>query len=291
MGGENNQAERTALITGGTAGIGKETAVKLARDGYTVVIVGRDLQRGDKALHDIRDRSKNNHITYLQADMSLMHDVRRLAETFCKAHKRLDVLIHSAGVIHTKRILTAEGLEATFATDYLSRFYLTNLLLDLLKATPFSRIVNVAGAGSGMGKIHFDDLLGARQIGGMRGLGQAQFANDVFTVELARRLQGGSLTVNVLHPGAVDTDIRKEFPKLMNVLLGTIFKPFAMTSEQGAEAPYYLATSPEVKSITGGLFKRKKHISPSKSTLDPIVAKQLWDTSEKLIQEALQETR
>lgn len=282
--------ERVALVTGGTAGIGKATAVKLAQDGYKVVIVGRDVQRGEASVHDVKNRSKNTNVTFLQADMSLMREVQRLVDVFLQRYERLDVLIHSAGVIHIRRMLTEEGLESTFATDYLSRFLLTNRLLDLLKSSAPARVVNIAGAGSRMGRIDFDDLLGARLVGGMRGLGQAQFANDVFTVELARRHSDTALTFTVMHPGAVDTGIRREFPRFINTILGTLFKPFALTPEQGAEAPYYLATSSAVKS-SGALFKRKQQIAPSKTTLDPQLGKKLWDVSEKLIYEALQESK
>ena len=277
--------EKIALITGATSGIGKALAIRLAEDGYTLVLVGRNVERGKTVQKTAREMGVDAH--FMTADLSLMSEVKQLAETFRQQHDHLDLLVHSAGIILTGRELTHEGLEATFATDYLSRFYLTELLMNELRASPAARIVNIAAAGSGMGTLHFDDLLGDRKIGGMRGLGQAQFANDVHTIELARRLRDTSVTVNVMHPGAVDTAIRRELPGWLNGLMRLLMFWAVMSADEGAEAPYYLATSPEVAGISGGLFKQKEQITPSEKTADPTLGKRLWQTSEQLIQEVM----
>ncbi|GAB4528935.1 MAG: SDR family oxidoreductase [Anaerolineae bacterium] len=277
--------QRVALITGATGGIGRALALRLAKDGYDLMIVGRSAKRGEAVVHAIQQYGVEAH--FVQADLSLMGEVRRVAELFWQRYGHLDLLVHSAGVIHTKRILTDEGLETTFATDYLSRFYLTNLLLDCLKASPAARILNIAASGGGMGTIHFDDLLGERKIGGMRGLGQAQFANDVHTIELARRLKDTAITVNAMHPGAVDTGIRRELPRWLNGIMGVLFSRVAMTADEGAEAPYYLATSPEVAQVSGSLFKKDERITKSTNASDPALGERLWQVSMQFVQEAV----
>lgn len=277
--------QKVALITGATGGIGRALALRLAKDGYDLMIVGRSAERGEAVVHAIQQYGAEAH--FVQADLSLMREVRRVADGFLQRYGHLDLLVHSAGVIHTKRILTDEGLEITFATDYVSRFYLTNLLLDCLKASPSARILNIAASGVGMGKIHFDDLLGERKIGGMRGLGQAQFANDIHTIELARRLKETAITANAMHPGAVDTGIRRELPRWLNGIMGVLFSRVAMTADEGAEAPYYLATSPEVAQVSGGLFKKDERITKATNASDPVLGERLWAVSEQLVQEAI----
>ena len=277
--------QKTALITGATGGIGKALALRLAKDGYDLMIVGRNAERGKSVVQTIQQYGVDAH--FVRADLSLMREVQHVAETFQQHYNHLDLLVHSAGVIHTKRILTDEGLEITFATDYLSRFYLTNLLLECLKTSSSARILNIAASGGGMGTIHFDDLLGERKIGGMRGLGQAQFANDVHTVELARRLKDTPITINAMHPGAVDTGIRRELPRWLNGIMGLLFSRVAMTADEGAEAPYYLVTSPEVAQVSGALFKKAERITKSTKADDPTLGERLWDVSEQLVQEAV----
>jgi NAD(P)-dependent dehydrogenase (short-subunit alcohol dehydrogenase family) len=278
----SSMSGKVALVTGGTDGIGKHTAIGLAQLGAEVVIVGRSAEKGANVLKELQAAHPAGKGEFIQADFSLMREVRRVAEIVRARHNRLDLLIHSAGVINTRRILTDEGLEMTFAVDYLSRFLLTNLLLDRLQASAPARIINVAASGGGLGSIDFEDLQGERRIGGMRGLGQAQFANDVFTLELHKRLQGTGVSVMALHPGAVDTGIRRELPRWINFLLGIVAKPFAMTPEQGAQAPLYLATAPELANVSGALFQRTKRLTPSAKTLDPELGRKLWEVSEAL---------
>ncbi len=273
---------KVALVTGGTDGIGKHIAIGLARLGAEVVIVGRNPDKGSNVLSEIREAHPTNKGEFIRADFALMREVRRVAETISARYTGLDVLIHSAGVIHTRRIITDEGLEATFAVDYLSRFLLTNLLLDRLQANAPARIVNVAASGGGLGSIDFEDLQGDRRIGGMRGLGQAQFANDVFTMELHKRTQGSGVSIVAMHPGFVHSSIGRNMARLLNGLIKTLSKPFAMTPEQGAEAPLYLATAPEMAGISGALFRRMTQVIPSAKTLDPELGRKLWDVSTAL---------
>ena len=194
--------EKVCLITGATSGIGKATAMGLANMGASVVMVGRDRGRGEAALAEIKEKSANASVDLLLADLSSQEEVRRLADEFKEAYPRLDVLINNAGVFRSERITTADGLEMTFAVNHLAYFLLTNLLLDVLKASAPSRIVNVSSGDHRNGTIDFDDLQGEKGYKGAKAYSQSKLANVLFTYELARRLEGTGVSANCLHPGA-----------------------------------------------------------------------------------------
>src|SRR5215203_1440131 len=198
---------KVCLITGATSGIGKATAMGLANMGASVVMVGRDRSRGEAALAEIKEGSANASVDLLLADLSSQEDIRRLADEFEEAHPRLDVLINNAGVIRSKRVATADGIEMTFAVNHLAHFLLTNLLLDLLKATAPSRIVNVSSGEQRNGTIDFDDLQAEKGYKTAKAYGQSKLANVLFTYELARRLEGSGVSANRLHPGVVGTNL------------------------------------------------------------------------------------
>src|SRR5215212_3378073 len=203
--------EKICLITGATSGIGKATAIGLADMGARVVMVGRDRGRGEAALAEIKERSANASVDLLLADLSSQEEVRWLADEFKEAHPRLDVLINNAGVIRSKRVASADGIEMTFAVNHLAHFLLTNLLLELLKATAPSRIVNVSSGEQRNGTIDFDDLQGEKGYKTAKAYGQSKLANILFTYELARRLEGTGVSTNCLHPGAgVRTNLGSE---------------------------------------------------------------------------------
>src|SRR5215203_3003539 len=199
--------EKVCLITGATSGIGKATAMGLANMGASVVIVGRDRGRGEAALAEIKERSANASVDLLLADLSSQEEVRWLADEFKEAHPRLDVLINNAGVIRSKRVSSADGIEMTFAVNHLAHFLLTNLLLDLLKATAPSSIVNARSLHDGNPPIDFDDLQGEKGYKTAKAYGQSKLANVLFTYELARRLEGSGVSANRLHPGVVGTNL------------------------------------------------------------------------------------
>src|SRR3712207_2944731 len=198
--------EKVCLITGATSGIGKATAMGLANMGASVVMVGRDRGRGEAALAEIKESSGNASVDLMLADVSSQEQIRRLADDFKEAYPRLDVLINNAGVFRSKRITTADGLEMTVAVNHLAYFLLTNLLLDVLRASAPSRIVNVSSGAQSNGTIDFDDLQGETEYKGTKAYSQSKLANVLFTYELARRLEGTGVTANCLHPGAVRTN-------------------------------------------------------------------------------------
>lgn len=214
---------KTVLITGATAGIGRATAAQLAHLGAHVTIAGRDPDKTARTAAEIRTQTGNNHVDHLIADLSALTEVRRLASEFTRRHPKLHVLINNVGGIWATRHTTVDGLGYTFALNHLASFLLTNLLLDSLEAAP-SRIVNVSSGSYSMGRIDFDDLQSERNSSGQRAYNQSKLAKVLFTYELARRLEGTGVTVNVLHPGAVRTDFyaREERPPTVRIFAPVI---------------------------------------------------------------------
>jgi NAD(P)-dependent dehydrogenase (short-subunit alcohol dehydrogenase family) len=275
---------KICLVTGANSGIGKATALGLAKIGATVVMVCRDAAKGRAALAEIKQKSGNNSLDLLVADLSSQEAIRRLASEYKSKYHQLHVLVNNAGVYYTKRHVTVDGLEAMFAVNYLARFLLTNLLLDIIKSSAPARVINVAGAYHAKGKITFDDLQGEKDFDGQRANHQSKLADVLFTYELARRLEGTGVTVNCLHPGMVATNLidkDKDFPVFFKYLY-KLSRPLLKSPDKGAETTLYLASSLEVEGITGRYFINKKISPSSPASHDPQLAQRLWAISEKL---------
>ncbi len=271
---------KTCLVTGATLGIGKETALGLARKGAQVVIVGRDEARTRETAAWIAKESGNARIDFLVADLSSQAEVRHLAAEFKGKYARLDVLLNNAGAIFTRRETTIDGYERTWALNHLAEFLLTSLLLEMLQASAPARIVNVASAAHTSGKIDFDNLQGEEKYSGIGAYSQSKLANILFTYALARRLSGKGVTANCLHPGVVATGFGHNTPGLVNTLL-SLARPFLITPEKGAMTSIYLASSPEVADVSGKYFAKCKPIASSKLSYDEALQEKLWAVSEK----------
>ncbi|MEE8346831.1 MAG: SDR family oxidoreductase, partial [Dehalococcoidia bacterium] len=202
---------KTVLITGANSGIGKETAVALARAGATVVFTSRDPKKGEQAAADIRRRSGTD-VTLMPLDLASFTSIRALAETFLQRYEKLHLLINNAGLVLSERTETEQGFETTFGVNHLGHFLLTKLLLDRIKASAPARIVNVASGAHRRvgGGLDFDDLQSTNGYSAFRVYGRSKLANIYFTRELARRLQGTGVTVNALHPGVVATGFARD---------------------------------------------------------------------------------
>lgn len=275
---------KICLVTGASSGIGKATALGLAKMGATVVMVCRDPNKGEAALAEIKRKSGSNSVDLLIADLSSQEAIRRLATEYKSKYQQLHVLINNAGVYCTKRHVTVDGLEAMFTINYLARFLLTNLLLDIIKHSAPARIINVAGAYHAKGKISFDDLQGEKDFDGQCANHQSKLADVLFTYELARRLEGTGVTVNCLHPGMVATDLidkDKDFPRFFKYLY-KLSRPLMKSPARGAETSIYLASSQEVEGVTGQYFVNKKISPSSPASHDLQLAQRLWEVSEKL---------
>jgi NAD(P)-dependent dehydrogenase (short-subunit alcohol dehydrogenase family) len=274
--------ERIAMVTGASSGLGKATALGLANLGFHVVMVCRDELKGDAAREEIIEKSNNTKVDVFLADLSKLSEVYNLAETFKQRSEHLHVLINNAGVYLEKRHVTEDELEETMAVNYFAPFLLTNLLSGILQASSPARIINVAGAYHRQGDIHFDNLQLAKGYTGAKANNQSQLARILFTYELARRLRGTGVTVNCLHPGSVRTNIMRDLPKALQLLANTVFRPFFVSPERGAETILYLASSPDVETVSGKYFVNKRLVTSSSFSYDIVLAKKLWRQSEWL---------
>ena len=278
MNAEGSMKNKVVLITGGTGGIGKETALALVKMGAAVVIVGRNPQKTAAVTDEIRKASGNPTVEYLLGDLAIQADVRRVAQEFRSHHNRLDVLVNNAGAVFMSREESQDGIEMTFALNHLNYFLLTHLLLDQLKASAPARVINVSSAAHMGGKMNFDDLELRHTYNGWKAYSQSKLANVLFTYELARRLKGSGVTANTLHPGFVATNFGKSN--------GGVFQPFfrlaqiaAISPHAGAQTSVYLASSPEVEGVTGQYFDKKKAVNSSALSHNAEDAQRLWNIS------------
>ncbi len=271
---------KVALVTGGTSGIGKATAMALAAMGADVVVVGRDRERGERAAAEIRAQT-GSRVDLALADLASQAGVRELAEGFKGRYDRLDVLINNAGLVQSTRSESPDGLETTLAINHLAPFLLTNLLLDTLKESAPSRVVTVSSEAERWGNIDFDDLQSKKKYRGFPVYGMTKLANIMFTYELAERLEGTGVTATCMHPGAVNTRFGTNNRGPMTLLFRA-FKPFMRTPEQGADTVIWLASSPEVEGVSGRYYADRKVIEPKKIANDPAARRRLWEESERL---------
>jgi NAD(P)-dependent dehydrogenase (short-subunit alcohol dehydrogenase family) len=269
------------LITGANSGIGKATAVLLAREGARVVMVCRKRSKGEYARVEIEKRSGADSLELLIADLASFQSVRQLAEEFTGKHDRLHVLINNAGLFRVRGSVTVDGFETTLQVNYLSHFLLTNLLLGLLKKSAPSRIVNVSSVAHYGGRIDFDELQNRKAQAGMKAYSQSKLAQVLFTYELSRRLQGTGVTANCLHPGGVATNIWGN-PLGPARFLAKVARLFLVSPEKGAETPVYLASSPDVEGVSGQYYEGKRPKQSSAESYDVAIAQQLWRTSSEL---------
>jgi retinol dehydrogenase 14 len=277
-----SMAGKSVLVTGGTGGIGKATAIGLAALGARVGITGRDPARTQAAAAGIRAATGNAAVDVFAADMSAQAEVRRLAAQVAGTYPRLDVLVNNVGGFWAHRHVTADGLEHTFALNHLAPFLLTNLLLDRLTASAPARIVTVSSGAQARARIDFDDLQGERNYSGQRAYSQSKLANVMFTYELARRLESTGVTATVLHPGVVRTSFGAEDQAAHFAVLIRMAGPFMKTAAQGAVTPVYLACSPQVEGVTGQYFANRKPKTAAKTAYDTTAAARLWQVSADL---------
>ena len=272
---------KAVLITGGSGGIGKATALRLGQIGASVSIIGRDAGRTATAAREIA-AAGGTQVTAFTADLSSQAEVRRVAAEVLARLPRLDVLVNNVGGYWNTRHTTVDGLERTFAVNHLAPFLLTNLLLERLAATTPARVVTVASNAEALGRIDFDDLQGEHRYSGARAYNQSKLANVLFTYELARRTTGTGITANALHPGVVSTGFGASDPGRTQRLIVPFARPFMQRPAQGAATSVLLAADPAVDGMTGLFFARGKPKKSSRRSHDPVVARRLWQVSEEL---------
>ncbi|GCF11558.1 SDR family oxidoreductase [Dictyobacter arantiisoli] len=280
---ESNMRGKICLVTGSTSGMGKITARELASRGATVVLVGRNREKGEATQAEIRRETGNENVGLLIADLSLLQDVRRLAAEFQQTYQHLHVLINNAGAIYHSRNLTSEGLEVAFVVNYLAPFLLAELLVETLKASAPARIVNVSSQVHTIGSIAFDNLQGEKHYTTMNNYAQAKLALILFTYEMARCLEGTGVTVNVMSPGMMAGDNFNAEATGLLALVTKLARPFIMTAEQGAQTEIYLATSPQLEGVTGKCFAKSQEQKSSRRSYDQALGQRLWQESRQLV--------
>ena len=273
---------KTVVVTGATSGIGRATAVGLAKLDSRLILVGRDAGRAEETVAAIRKATGRKDVEVVRGDFARQAEVRRVADELLARTEAIHVLVNNAGVTMMKRTTTPDGFETTFAVNHLGYFLLTGLLLPRLRAAaPGARIVNVASDAHRWGPLDFDDLQNEREYKGLRVYGQSKTANLLFTRELARRLAGSGVTANALHPGAVATRLGRGSGLLVDGLQRLVGL-FMKSPERGAETSLFLATAPELEGVNGRYFADKREKQPRPHASDDALASRLWDVSEDL---------
>jgi NAD(P)-dependent dehydrogenase (short-subunit alcohol dehydrogenase family) len=268
---------KVCIVTGSNTGIGKETARGLAARGATVILACRDLAKAEVAREDIARSTGNREVKAMALDLGSKKSILGFVERFQGEHQRLDVLVNNAGVWTTSRTTTVDGFETTFGVNHLGTFLLTRELLPVLKASAPARVVVLSSKLHYQGKMAWEDLeYRNRKFRGPQAYSQSKLANVLFTLALARRLEGTGVSVNAVHPGVVATELARDYP----ALLVKIFHMFLLTPEQGAACSLHVATAPGVGS--GLYFEDSRSKKPSREALDEGAQERLWSLSEQL---------
>ncbi|MGD2246604.1 MAG: SDR family oxidoreductase [Candidatus Aminicenantes bacterium] len=271
-------AGKVSVITGATSGIGEATAFALAEKGATTVIISRDEGKCRNTRNRIIKETGSQDVAYLVADLSSQDQIRELADEYQEKYQRLDVLVNNAGAFFWGRRESVDGIEMSFALNHLNYFLLTNALLDTIKESAPSRIINVSSGAHRGQEMDFEDINLTDGYQAMKAYGRSKLANVLFTYELAQRLEGTGVTVNAVHPGFVDTNFAREGQSPLRFLI-LLTQLFAQSPEKGAETVIYLASSPEVAGVTGKYFKDKEPVASSPEGYNRQAATRLWELS------------
>ena len=278
--------DKIVLITGANSGIGKETTRALAKKGATIVMACRNLERAESVCEMIKAESGNTNIEVMKLDLASLKSIRNFTQEFSARYQKLNVLINNAGTFCMKREETEDGFEKTIAINHLAPFLLTYELLPILEKTSEARIINVGSDAHFSGDLDLDDLhFKRRKYSGFKVYASSRLATIFFTQELAQRVKEKDVTVNALHPGHVDTNMWNIWQpprRWYHSLLIRLMKLFLISAEEGAQTSIYLASSEEVKGITGKCFTKKKLKAVSKKCSDFKLQKELWELSERL---------
>nr|XP_046245287.1 dehydrogenase/reductase SDR family member 13-like [Scatophagus argus] len=278
---------KTVIVTGSNTGIGKTTAIDLAKRGARVILACRSKQRGEAALEEVKRESGSNQVVFMQLDLGSLKSVRSFAETFLKCESRLDILINNAGIFLQGQ--TEDGLGMMFGVNHIGHFLLTNLLLDRLKECEPSRVVNVSSVGHNFGKIDFNFLnthkalgLGTSFTGILQVYFDSKLCNVLFTHELAKRLQGTKVTCYSLHPGAINSELGRNTSGVLQMLLKPMTTFFFKNTVQGAQTTLHCALQEGIEPLSGRYFSNCTVREVYAKAKDDAAAKKLWELSERL---------
>lgn len=277
--------DKVIIVTGANTGIGKEIARDLAKREAKVIMACRDMEKCENTRRDIVVESRNKYVYCRPCDLASQKSIRDFVEQFKKEHEKLHILINNAGVMRCPKMYTQEGIELQFGVNHIGHFLLTNLLLDALKDSAPSRIVNVSSSAHRRGKIKFDDLNSDKTYEPGEAYAQSKLANILFTKELANKLKGTGVTVNAVHPGIVRTEIMRYMGIYQNFLgrltVNTLTWLFIKTPVKGAQSVLFAALDPSLDDVTGEYFTNNKVAEVSNEAKNDRVVKWLWAVSEK----------
>lgn len=279
---------KTVVITGANTGIGKETARELAKRGGRIIMGCRDMEKCEASAREIRGKTLNPHVYARHIDLASIESIRQFADRVNQEEKRVDVLINNAGVMRCPAGKTKDGFDMQFGVNHLGHFLLTNLLLDTLKKSAPSRVINLASLAHIVGEIDFNDLnWEKKKFETKRAYCQSKLANVLFTRELAKRLEGSGVTVNALHPGVVATDLGRHTglhqSQFSSSVLGPFFSILVKGPELGAQPSVYLAVAEELTGVTGRYYDVMTEKEPAPQALDDTVSLKLWEESARLV--------
>ncbi|VAW55904.1 hypothetical protein MNBD_GAMMA07-1551 [hydrothermal vent metagenome] len=270
----NNLEGKVCIVTGSTSGIGLVTAKELAKMGATIVLVARDKVRGKAALTEVIEYSRNDNTELLMCDFSSRSSIVAFTDVVKRKYTKLDVLVNNAGMMSNERVETKSGIELTFAVNHLGYFITTNLLLDMLKESPASRIIVVASDLHQQGKIDLNNIMHKHDYHGFTAYCDSKLANLLFTYKMAAFLQGSNATINALHPGIIKTKFGIEDRNSdMRFPMGRV------SPEVGAKAQIYLSAAPEVQRVSGKYFNERRMERSSTMSYDEDLADVLWQKS------------
>ena len=269
---------KTIIVTGATDGIGLEAATKIAALGNRVGLVGRNPEKGAKAIERITSLTRNDKLDFFQADLSLVSEIHKLSQEIKNKYSKLNVLLNNAGGASKNKVITSEGLEKTFATNQMNYFTLTTNLMDMLSASEGSRVVNVASNAHIGTTIDFDNINAEESYSAWKAYCVSKLMNIMFTYRLAEMQD--KVTVNTLHPGFVDTNIGGNEGSVIKSIVKFGSKLFARTVENGADSSLYLSTSDEVNNVSGKYFFKCRQIKSSKASYDKEQWNQVWNLCE-----------
>jgi NAD(P)-dependent dehydrogenase (short-subunit alcohol dehydrogenase family) len=274
---------KVCIVTGSNSGIGKETTLGLAGKRARVVMVVRNLEKGNKAKTQIIEKTGNNSVDLMLCDLSSVESINRFAEEFSAKYDRLDVLINNAGAYFFKRLVTPDGFEQTLTVDYLAPFLFTNKLLPLLKKSSPSRIINVSSGLHKSGKIDFNGLQSEKKYDGRKAYANAKLMLIMFTYELAKRLRGTGVTVNVVLPGFVATNLGMNSGSRRQALMFKLVRPMQISASKAAQTPIFLASSKDVEGITGECFSKLKEVPTAQISYDESLQETLWQKTAQIL--------
>lgn len=267
---------KLCIVTGANSGLGLAIATGLARAGAGVVLACRDQARGAAAQAQIQAATGSTQVEVMQLDLASQQSVREFAATYEQRYTRLNVLVHNAAVFASRRTLTPDGLETMFATNHLGPFLLTNLLLNVLKNGALARVITITGPAET--RLDLGDLQSERMFHAVDAFASSRLCSQLCNFELARRLDGRGVTVNLANPGLVRSNLMREAPGLVRWL----WRLAAAAPERAARTVLYLASARDVAGVTGKLFKRQRQVAPTRTASDTELQHKLWDMSVEL---------